>query len=121
SGLISFLSNDDSATQPKPPRTLTEHASFQLHALVGDHRTNVIEPALFAALLLLPFLWRTRARNTMLFCIVAAGAGWLVMLLSGGGLFVHHTVLLWPLPQMLMAVAFAEASQRRAFGRRALV
>jgi 4-amino-4-deoxy-L-arabinose transferase-like glycosyltransferase len=120
SGLISFLANDDSTRQPKPPRTPIEHASFQLHSLAGDHHRNAIEPALLAALLLIPFLWRTRARNTMLFCVVAASAGWLAMLLSGGGLFVHHTVLLWPLPQLLLAVAFAEASRRRVFGKWAL-
>jgi 4-amino-4-deoxy-L-arabinose transferase-like glycosyltransferase len=115
--LFQFFVNEDSAGRQRPPRTPIEQASFKLHAISGDHRTNEIEPALLVALVMLPFLWRTRARNTLLFCVIAATAGWLVMLVSGGGLFVHHTVLLWPLPHLLIAVAFAEASRRLRFGQ----
>jgi 4-amino-4-deoxy-L-arabinose transferase-like glycosyltransferase len=121
SGLISFFANDDSAGQTRSPSTVIEQASFKVHAMTGDHRSNAIEPALIAALLMAPLLWRTRARNTILFCIVAAGMGWLVMLLSGGGGFLHHTVLLWPLPHLFIGVAFAEASRRRSLGKWALV
>ena len=121
SGLFALFVNDDSASHPKSARGVLERASVGLHTISGDHRTNAIEPAMIVGLLLLPVLWRTRARNTMLYCLAAAAAAWLVMLYSGGGLFVHHSVLLWPLPQMFLGVALAEASQRVRFGTWAVI
>ncbi|MEN6600810.1 MAG: hypothetical protein ABFD86_00230, partial [Bryobacteraceae bacterium] len=74
--------------------------------------------AVAASLLALPFLWRTAARPAMVFALVFVVVGWLAMALGGGGGSVHHTVLLWPMPQLLVAVNFAEISGRlRRFGK----
>ncbi|MCX7009438.1 MAG: hypothetical protein NTY53_19715 [Kiritimatiellaeota bacterium] len=45
-------------------------------------------------------------RKLMAFCVVAFVVGWLVMLpFAMGGNGSHHVILLWPLPQMLVASA----------------
>jgi hypothetical protein len=62
---------------------------------------------------LLPFLWRTRARKILLFSLVAMGVAWFQMAITkGAGGSAHHAVLLWPIPHLFLAIAFAEASLR---------
>jgi hypothetical protein len=74
-------------------------------------------PAYCVALLLFPLLWRTRARKVILFCLVAMVVAWIFMTGTGGGGSSHHAVLLWPLPQLFLAVAFAEAAWHLRFGK----
>ncbi len=69
--------------------------------------------ALLGALLLVPWLWSTPARRPILFALVSMAVAWVQMLFGhniGGG--VHHTILLWPFPTLIVAVAFAEASRK---------
>ena len=115
-GLFPYLLAD-APQQPGAPRTPLEKASFLLHRATGDHRSNAIEPALLLAILLIPSLWHTRARNAVLFSLIAFGVAWIFMLATGGGGSLHHTILLWPLPQLFLAVAFAEASRHVPVGR----
>jgi len=65
---------------------------------------------LFAgAALLWPWVWkrdRSAARG-MLFALVAIAVAWLEMASTRyAGASVHHTILLWPFPQMFVALAF---------------
>ncbi len=44
-------------------------------------------------------------------CLALLTFGWLLMVFTrGAGSSVHHVVLLWPIPHMCIAIAFAEAS-----------
>ena len=106
----------ESADRPNQPRGALEQASFAIHKVIGDRRRGAFEPALIAGLLLIPLLWKTRARSTLLFAAIAGGVAWSAMVMLDGGGAAHHTVLLWPLPQLLVAVAFAEASSHWRFG-----
>jgi hypothetical protein len=120
--LFGYLVNQDSASQPRSPQTLLEKASFKVRSLAGEHSDNKLEPAFIVALVLIPLLWRTRARNALLFCAIAISVAWVLMALAGGGGYAHHTVLLWPLPYLLLAVVFAEASRHLGqFGKWALI
>jgi hypothetical protein len=48
-----------------------------------------------------------------LFCLVVLVGAWLQMAITAGaGGSVHHIILLWPLPQAIVAVALASASRR---------
>jgi len=94
------------------PQGVVEQASFYLHAATGEWRTNFIEAALVVGLLVLLLRWRSTAREAMLFALVAGAIGLIAMLLSGGGLSVHHTILLWPLPVFFLANAFGEVPSR---------
>lgn len=73
---------------------------------------NLMAWAVAASLLALPFLWRTSARSAMLFAAVFLAVAWSAMIFSGGGGSAHHTALLWPMPQLLVAVTMAEVSTR---------
>jgi 4-amino-4-deoxy-L-arabinose transferase-like glycosyltransferase len=116
SALFGYIANEDDTAQPRAPQTELERASFALRSSTGAHRQNLMEPAILGALVLLPFLWKTRARLPMLFCVVAFVIAWLHMALAGGGTSAHHAILLWPLPALFVAVAFAEASRHIPFG-----
>lgn len=112
------LVNENDVPQPNAtPRSAVQRVSFRLRALAGEHRRNFLMPAFIAALLLLPLLWRTRARQPMCFGLIAMAFAWVHMALAGGGGSPHHAVLLWPLPHLLVAAGFAEASILSRFGK----
>ena len=109
--LFGFLVNEESAPNPRPAETRTERWSAALHDAAGDHRTNWMPAALLGSLVLLPFLWRTRARPAMLFALIACAVAWLQMAVTeNAGGSAHHAVLLWPLPALFVALAIAELS-----------
>lgn len=119
SGLFGFMVYETS-DRPNSPNSALERASFAVHQITGVRRTGYFEFALLASLILLPLLWRTPARNAMLFAFIATGVAWIAMVLLDGGSSVHHAVLLSPLPHLFVAIAFAEASRHLRFGNWAL-
>lgn len=111
SALFGYLVSGPGSGNPREAQGAVESAAFFLHSAFGDRRYNQLEPAFYLALALVPLLWRSRARRTLLFCLIALGAAWFQMAITrGAGAAAHHAVLLWPLPQLFLAVAFAEAS-----------
>ncbi len=112
-GLLGYLSFEDHAGQERAPRTALERISVRLDDATGRPRRGWLIPAMLAALLLLPLFWRTRARRPMLFALVFMIVVWLQMFLGRevGGT-VHHTVLLWPWPQALVAGGLAGLLER---------
>lgn len=93
-----------------------------MHSLAGFRYHNELEPAIWVALALAALLCFTpgftRARKTLLFCLIAAAVAWIQMAITkDAGWGAHHVVLLWPLPQWFLAVAFVEASQRLPWRR----
>ncbi len=115
--LFSYLVNEDWAPHPKSARSKLERVSFFVRDLAGERRRNNMTPAYCGALLLVPLLWRTSARKIILFCLVAIVVAWVFMVSTGGGRSAHHAVLLWPLPQLFLAVALAEAALRLRYGK----
>jgi hypothetical protein len=96
---------------PRQPGTALERMSGVVHTLAGFRYHNQLEPAFWVALALVPLLWFTRARKTLLFCLTAMAVAWFQMAITkGAGLGAHHTVLLWPLPHWFLAVALVQAS-----------
>src|SRR4029453_9544294 len=58
----------------------------------------------------------------VLFGLIALAVAWIQMAINANtGGSVHHTVLLWPLPQLIVAVSFASVSQRLGRGGLLLV
>ncbi len=102
--------------QARESDTSLEDFSEELHSAVGvrHHYHNAMEPAFWVGLALTPFLWFTSARRTILFCLIAMAVAWLQMAITkDAGLGAHHVVLLWPLPQWFLAVAFVQAAAWR--------
>ena len=77
-------------------------------------------PVWIASLLLLPLVWRKRAGASARFALVFILTAWSMMAFNKGtGDSVHHTILLWPMPQMAVAAVLSGVSFR--FGRRGVL
>ncbi|HUI80818.1 MAG TPA: glycosyltransferase family 39 protein [Bryobacteraceae bacterium] len=117
SGLFGWMTAPDALTEhPHQPRGLLETTSAGLAALTGHPREDLLLYAFAAALLLAP-LARGPDLRVICFALIAMAVAWCQMLFTAGaGTGVHHSILLWPLPQMIIAVSFAAASRRLARG-----
>jgi len=110
-GLQGYLTNLDTAPRPREAGNVVERASLKLRSLTGAHPISYQEEAMAAAVLLLPILFRTKARRILLFLTIAFFVAWIQMAITqGAGGAVHHSILLWPLPAMFIGIAWAEAS-----------
>jgi 4-amino-4-deoxy-L-arabinose transferase-like glycosyltransferase len=101
------------APKPRSPHTGVELAAVALQKVTGNHFRNGNLYAFLAAVVLLPFLWRTPARRPMLFALIFLIVTWAQMAVTvkaGGS--VHHVILLWPFPLLFIALAFVEAAGR---------
>src|SRR5579884_3166330 len=100
--LFGYMVRDPHAPQPRRITDLAGSTSSALERIAGDHRFNWMLPA-YAAALVLAFFIRRTARRAVAFCLIAFAVAWTQMLLAHGvGGSAHHTVLLWPLPQMFI-------------------
>jgi len=112
-GLLGYLVNWPSSPAPRDAVSGMALAAAKLHAAAGDRLTNWMLPAWIAAGILSIWLLATPVRRTLLFCFIAFMLGWAQMVLTkGAGGSAHHTILLWPLPELFLGVVFAEASRR---------
>lgn len=115
--LLGYLVRDEPAPSPGQPGSALERWSAGLSNATDEPRVGLLGVAFVLALALAPWLWTTPARKLMLFALAFMVVTWLQMAFTqntGGG--THHTVLLWPFPHLLVAVAFAQATRalRRA-------
>ena len=122
SALFGYLTReDDGHRRPNPPNAL-ERASLALSELAGRPRRNLLFYALIGCLVLLPVIWRSPARRAVLFALIAMSVAWIQMALNEGtGGSAHHSVLLWPLPHLIIAATLAEISCRAFRGAQAAV
>jgi hypothetical protein len=110
-GLFAWMPADDWQT-PKPhtPSGPIELLTDRISTTAGHPRESIFPYAVALALALSPFCGRKNLRLVLLAVIVTAVA-WIQMAINentGGG--IHHTILLWPLPQFIVAVSFAGVS-----------
>ncbi len=107
-----LLNGDAPAPHPSEPRNGLERVSTEVASLTGNPKSNLILYAFGAALLLAP-LAAGDGRRAIVFALIAMAVIWVQMVLTkNAGAGAHHAILLWPLPQMVIAVSFAAASQR---------
>ena len=111
--LFGWMVEEDWRTPaPHAPATALEKASAAVSDLAGRPRQNLLLIAFALALPLAAFA-RGRALRAILFALVAMAVQWIQMAITvNAGGSVHHTILLWPLPIMVVAVSFAAASRR---------
>ena len=110
--LFGYLTYEDDADHPHGPSSPLESFSFRLRSIAGEHRRNAMEWAGFAALGCLPFLRRSALRAALLFLIATAVAWFQMGVTEGAGGAAHHTVLLWPMPHLIIGLAFSDLGQR---------
>ena len=112
-GMFGWLVKDDWQTpQPHQPSGGLQTASANISSLAGHPRHHLLLCCFALALLLAP-LARGNDLRAILFALIALAVAWFQMAITANtGASVHHTILLWPLPQMVVAIAFASASRR---------
>lgn len=116
SSLFGYIANEEWNGGARQPRNAFERASAGIRTLLGEHRTSLTFWAFCIAALAVPLWWPRR--RAVLFALVAMAVAWAQMAFTkGAGTGVHHVVLLWPLPHLVIAVALAEGSRRLRRGR----
>jgi hypothetical protein len=119
SALFGWLADEDWQTaSPHAPANALQKVSSTVSDWAGEPRQNLLLYAFALALLLTP-LARGGDLRAILFVLIAMAVQWVQMAITvDAGGSVHHTILLWPLPEMAIAVSFAAASRR--LGRAAI-
>ncbi|MGA3236418.1 MAG: hypothetical protein ABSG03_08960 [Bryobacteraceae bacterium] len=111
--LLGYFNAEDRDTPvPKQPSGAIEKASAALAEFDGDQSSGWMLYIFFAAVLLAP-LGGWNATRAVAFFLIAMAVAWIQMVLNphtGGS--AHHTILLWPWPQAVIAVSFAGVSRR---------
>jgi len=112
-GLFGYLTDEDWQTpHPRLPESAPARASAALAEITGHPRRTLMFYALLLALALAP-LADAGGRRAIAFCLMAGAIAWLQMAMTANaGASVHHTILLWPLPQAIIAISFASAATR---------
>jgi len=112
-GLFGWLTEEDWKTvAPHAPRSALARLSAKISSLDGDIRQQALL-YLFALALLVAPLARGNDLRAILFALVTGVVAWTQMAITAGaGGSIHHTILLWPLPEMVIALSLASASRR---------
>ena len=98
--------------QPQPPQGLLQTASARISALAGAPHDFWLFYGVALALLLAPLADRNSLR-AILFAVMALAVAWIQMAINRiTGASVHHTILLWPIPEFLIGISFAAASRK---------
>ncbi|MGO9230713.1 MAG: ArnT family glycosyltransferase [Bryobacteraceae bacterium] len=113
SALFGYMFAEDEQTPaPRAAANLAERLSEEVSERFGHPRSSLQLYVCLLALLLAP-LARGKDLRAILFALVAMAVAWIQMATTrDAGGSVHHTILLWPLPAMIVAVSFAAASRR---------
>jgi hypothetical protein len=110
--LFGWLVNEDWQTYKPHARSALTGISAGISSFAQSPRHNLMLYAFVLALLLAP-LARGGALKAILWALLAMTIAWVQMALTANaGGSSHHAILLWPLPEMVVAVSFAAASRR---------
>ena len=111
-GLYGYLVSEEYTENPKAPVSLVGRAAVFLRDHLGEHREAGMEYAAIFSLLAVPLWWPSRAAR---FCLIFTAVAWLFMASTkDAGTSLHHTVLLWPFPQLFVAIAISALRWRWA-------
>jgi 4-amino-4-deoxy-L-arabinose transferase-like glycosyltransferase len=113
SGLFGFLAGRESEGNPKPAISTEARFTGWVHDLSGDSHSNIFPVAVVIAGLGAPLWWRSPNRRPALFAIVFSLITFAFMgITRDAGEAVHHTILLWPMPHLLVGIAIASLRPR---------
>jgi hypothetical protein len=116
--MFDFMTAVDTPPNPGQPRHWYQSLSVTLADWTRHPRHNLMLIALLAASLAIIPLWRTEARSPMLFGLIASVGTWIPMALTAGaGAAAQHTILLWPFPILVIAVASGARAGAPRVGR----
>jgi hypothetical protein len=105
SGLFGYLAAEDWMTQ-QPKLGAARRR-------LGGSRSSLFPYAVALAILAAPLWWPSRTRRAGVFALVFCAVTFVGMAVTrDGGTGIHHTVLLWPLPQLLAGIALCALRPR---------
>jgi Dolichyl-phosphate-mannose-protein mannosyltransferase len=111
-GLYGYIVSEEWRDNPKAPVSLKGQASVFIRDHLGEHRGSGMEYVALLALLAVPLWWPSRAAR---FALVFTAVAWFFMASTrDAGASMHHTVLLWPFPQLFIAIVVAAIRWRWA-------
>jgi hypothetical protein len=112
-GLFGWMFDEQWQTPaPHAPQGVIQRTSAGISSLFGHPRRHALFYAFLLAVLLAPFA-RGGALRAILFALIAMAVAWVQMATGANtGGSIHHTILLWPFPQIVVGVSFAAASRR---------
>ncbi len=85
--------------------------------LTGVQHHTVQLLCVILSIALLPLVWRTPSRRAVLFSLICVTITWLQMAsVKNGGTGVHHTILLWPAPALIIAATAGALTNRMTSG-----
>ena len=111
SGLMGYIVREE-PEGPVQNLKVWEKIPLFLNDKLGNPRNSLQHLLLVAALLLAPIVcWFGPHRRLAIFFLLGGVLSYAMMLLtrSAGG-SAHHTILLWPIPQILLALLLAQAT-----------
>jgi hypothetical protein len=104
--LFGFMTAFDAGPVPGKPKHWYETASVAISGMLGQPHHNLNLLAIAAAALSLVAIWKTSARQPIVFALIASFVTWLCMVGTvGAGTGAHHVIFLWPFPVMMIAAA----------------
>ena len=104
SGLFGFLVAPDSAENRREPQSPgRRRAASWISNRLGDHYKTLMPCAILIAASIVLVWWRAPGHRAALFALICGGVTFLAMAATrNAGTGIHHTVLLWPMPQLLV-------------------
>jgi hypothetical protein len=106
SGLFSFLVAPDSEEYRRDPKSPQGRAAVWVSDHLGRHERNLMPYAILIAASVVVLWWRMPGHSAALFAAVCAISTFLAMAVTrDAGGSIHHTVLVWPMPQLFVGVA----------------
>ena len=107
SGLFGFLVAPDSAENRRKPESPQGRAASWISDRLGNRQKNLMPYAILIAAAIVLLWWRAPGRRAALFAAVCGiGTFFAMVVTRNGGTAIHHTVLVWPMPQLLVGAAF---------------
>ena len=111
-GLFWVTLEDWQTPTPHQPQGWLQTASSRISEAAGRPRRHFLSYAFLLALIAAPFAGG-KALRIVIFGLIVMAVAWSQMAINGStGGSVHHTILLWPLPQLIIAVSLVAASRR---------
>jgi len=106
--LFGFLTALEPGPQPGQSKHWYQSLSLAASRWTGHTHHNAMLVAAIASVLSLAFLWKSSARQPILFGLIACAGTWLPMILTAGaGGAAQHAILLWPFQLLPIAAALA--------------
>jgi hypothetical protein len=107
SGLLGYLVAPESEENPKEPSSLQGRVASWISQRSGHREKNLMFYAILLATAMAFLWWRAPGRRAALFAVVCGGVTFLAMAVTrNAGTGIHHSVLLWPMPQLLVGASF---------------